>query len=177
MPFHRPSFLVTKNEATRKLVNAIKSGNINSVKRQINRGANVTSKNVSNIMRNYNMKKNLRNLLESRGALKTKKFETLTAHLNTMPKYRRSPEEIENIMYYATMSKARMENQKEKYEKNRQKRLISNYQKQQESMRPMVMARKRLSNMNAAMTYKNGKPQGLSIKIPKNTTRKVYFNK
>ena len=176
MPLHRPSFMVSKTEATRKLLNAIKNGNSNSIKRQLNRGANITSANVANALKNYTMKKNIRKLLESRGAPKISPIlPTLTARINEIPIRRRTQEEIENAKYYHLQREEQKARQKEKEERNKQKKLIANYQKQQEKMRTIALARKRISNQNAAMTYKNGKPEGLKIKIPKNRTRRVHY--
>lgn len=182
MVYHRPKFMVSKNEATRKLINAVKRGNLNSAKRQFNRGANVTVKNVRYNTNNNNLKyTNLYNLIRYGNIPNNnvkKQLYSLIANKGYNVATRNK--EIEEALEKNRQNKIKEEEYRKKLRDSIQetrmlRRLRKNYKDEQERLRPVVLARKRLTNMNTAMTYKNGKPEGLSIKIPKNRTRRVHF--
>jgi hypothetical protein len=77
MPFHRPSFLVSKRNATRKLVNALNKGNIESAKRQLQRGVYMNMSNENEYSNLYNTVKASKTLTNNQ---KNEAIELLRNH-------------------------------------------------------------------------------------------------
>ena len=184
---HRPNFLVSKNNATRKLFHAIARGNINSATRQIRRGANITAKMKNQQNKNVNLYNiinskypNDREATEWTSVLETRKrlIRFLkNSGFNTKPKENAANKawNEERERFQQKLFEMVMESRKRNREYVLQRRKEEKEKKEKRIKTLQNLARKRLSNMNSRMTYTNGKPEGLSIRIPKNRTRRVHF--
>ena len=183
MKFHRPKSWVSKNEATRKLFNAIRRGNTNSAQRQLNRGANITAKQKNHYNRNRNLYDVINDTFTHYDNANTHEYlMKFIANKGYNMKKRENQKIEEAAKHQENMFKMVEESRKRnkmyiaKIEKERLNKLKSEYHREQEKLRTLVNARKRLAEENAAVIYNHGKPQGLSIKIPKTKTRKNNRN-